>query len=124
MTPEFSDSSNTENRIAVRSNWDTRFKALRTMSIIITIVAVITGVAFAFGTVSLLTSQLLTFYGSLGVLWVLFMALTGAITVLFLLAFAEAIKVFLAIEENTRWTSEWVRKSISHRSETTTPIAR
>ncbi|MEP0828353.1 MAG: hypothetical protein HRF51_07495 [bacterium] len=124
MTPEFSDSSNTENRIAVRSNWDTRFKALRTMSIIITIVAVITGVAFAFGTVSLLTSQLLTFYGSLGVLWVLFMALTGAITVLFLLAFAEAIKVFLAIEENTRWTSEWVRKSISHRSETTTPVAR
>lgn len=124
MTPEFNDSNNTENRIAVRSNWDTRFKALRTMSIIITIVAVITGVAFAFGTVSLLTSQLLTFYGSLGVLWVLFMALTGAITVLFLLAFAEAIKVFLAIEENTRWTSEWVRKSISHRSETTTPVAR
>lgn len=124
MSPEFKDSSNLENRIAVRSSWDTRFKALRIFSIIITIVAVITGVAFAFGTISLLTSQLLTFYGSLGVLWVLFMALTGAITVLFMLAFAEAIKVFLAIEENTRWTSEWVRKSISHRSETTTSVAR
>ena len=122
MSAEFNDNSNTENRIAVRGNWDSRFRALRILSVTITIIAIITAVAFAFGTVSLLTSQLLTFYGSLGVLWVLFMALTGAITVVFLLAMAESIKVFLAIEENTRWTSEWVRKSISHRSDVTTPV--
>jgi len=122
MPTEFNDSTNLENRVAIRSNWDSRFKALRVFSIIITIIAVITAVAFIFGTISLLTSQLLTFYGSLGVLWVLFMALTGAITVVFLLAMAEGIKVFLAIEENTRWTSEWVRKSIHHRSESTAPV--
>ncbi len=98
------------------------FKALRIFSVVITVIAILTAFGFGFACVSVFRSQALILYGSMGILIVGLVALIGAIATIFLLAIAESIKVFLAIESNTRNSMELLRKRSAERHEITTPV--
>lgn len=95
------------------------FKALRIFSVIITVIAILTAFGFGFACVSVFRSPALTFYGSMGFLIVALVALVGAIMTIFLLAIAESIKVFLAIESHTRYSMEFLRKRPADRHDIT-----
>jgi hypothetical protein len=98
------------------------FKTLRILCIIISVIAIIAAAGFAFACVALFRSPMLTFYGSLGILIVGQVALIGIITVTFLLAVAETIKVLLAIEDNTRNSNDILRRKSWERQEATAPV--
>ncbi len=104
------------------SNWNNPFKALRILSVVITVVAIFTAIVFGFACFSLLASNTLTFYCSAGIVIVILTGLIGAISVVFLLALAESIKLFLAIESNTRTSAEFLRRKSFERQETTAPM--
>jgi len=97
------------------------FKALRIFSVVITIIAILNAFGFGLACVSVFRSPALTFYGSMGILIVGLVALIGAIVTIFLLAIAESIKVFLAIEKNTRNSMELLRKRPVERQEAVAP---
>ena len=123
MSTDHENEFRNEQRYAVSvSNWSNPFKALRILTVVITIFAIFTAIAFGFACFSLLTSNMLNFYGSAGIVVVILTGLIGAITVVFLLALAESIKLLLAIESNTRTSAEFLRRKSFERQETTAPM--
>jgi hypothetical protein len=99
------------------SHGEPPFKTLRTLSLIITIFAILAAIGTLLSCISVFRSSMLIMYGSLGIIAVGITALCGGIVVVFLLALAESIKVFLAIEQNTRTTNDWLRKRSMERQE-------
>jgi hypothetical protein len=99
------------------SHGEPPFKTLRILSVIITIFAILAAIGTILSCISVFRSSMLIMYGSLGIIAVGITALAGGIVVIFLLSIAETIKVFLAIEQNTRTTNDWLRKRSMERQE-------
>lgn len=94
------------------STLETKYPALRVISVIFKVLAVIAAIAGLIGALVGLVQMAGNTYGAAatGGLIVLVSLLYGGLLCIYMFAVSEAIRVFIDIEGNTRLTNELLRK--------------